>query len=149
MKTKLFYSFLTFALFLVINSAFGQEHTATLVCDVQALNNDTPASEACYFAEEEDVNPIDFTIEANIGDEILWSGETDADGNTIQIKKIKFERGTEVFNSIEKEGASTIVRTVKFSTKNKPDYKYTISFKINDTGRLYKIDPKVRVGGGG
>ena len=148
MKTKLIYSFLTFTLFLVIHSAYGQEHTATLVCNVEALNNNTPADEACYFSED-DVNPIDFTIEANIGDEILWSGETDADGNTIQIKKIKFERGTEVFNSIEKEGASTIVRTVRFSIKNKPDYKYTISFKINDSGRLYKIDPKVRVSGGG
>ena len=93
MKTKLIYSFLTFTLFLVINSAFGQEHTATLVCDVEALKNNTPADEACYFAEE-DVNPVDFTIVANIGDEILWSGDTDANDNTIQIRKIKFEMGT-------------------------------------------------------
>jgi len=148
MKTKLIYSFLTFTLFLMINSAFGQEHTATLVCDVEALKNNTPADEACYFAEE-DVNPVDFTIVANIGDEILWSGDTDANDNTIQIRKIKFEKGTEVFNSSEKEGTSTIVRTVKYSTKNKPDYKYTISFKINNTGKMYKIDPKVRVRGGG
>lgn len=142
---KLSLSFLSITLFLVCNLAFGQDYTVTLVCDTDQLIAGESEDNACYFAESPDTDPKDFTITVNVGDTILWNGEATPDGQTILIKLIQFEKGTNIFNKRELDGMTTVEGKVKHSTKDKPDYKYIIRFKINETGKLYRIDPKVRV----
>jgi hypothetical protein len=123
---------------------------ATLICNVTALQNGTDAYEACRFLDQEPgTDTRDYTIYAEIGDTIIWSGQSTDGSAAIDINKIKYERGTEVFKNPFKDGTSTVVRTIKHSTKGKEDYKYEITLKINNKGKPFYIDPKVRVGGGG
>ena len=146
MNTKrLFLSFLSISLFLLCNQAFGQDYTVTLVCDTAELLDGMEEHKACYIAESPDTDPRDFTITVNVGDTILWNGEGASDGQTLLIKHIKFEKGTNIFNKRELDGETTVEGKVKHNTKDKPDYKYKIKFKITESGKMYKIDPKVRV----
>jgi len=91
-------------------------------------------------------SPVEeFTIAAEVGDTIRWNGisTTQADA-TIQIRKIKYERGVNIFPFDEKDG-DTIVEGTITKGKHGEDYKYVISFKINGTGPMYHIDPKIQV----
>jgi len=140
-KLSLFLTLVCFA------TSYGQEtHKATLICNLAALNSETPAYEACYFSEQQPgTDTREFTIYVKVGDIIEWDGmSTDGEG-AIDIKKIKYESGTNVFNKPEIDGVTTVVGTVRQDTEGKPEYKYKISFKVNDTGRMYSIDPKVAV----
>jgi hypothetical protein len=122
---------------------------ATLSCDVAALEAGTPAYEACSFVNQEPgTDTREYTIYAEIGDTIIWRGESTDGSAAIDIRKIKYDRGTNVFNKPELDGETTVEGTVKRNTNGEP-YKYTITFKINNTGGNYKIDPKIKSGGGG
>lgn len=120
----------------------------TLKCNVAALQADNPAYQVCQFVDQEPgTDTRDYTIYAEVGDTIIWDGES-SDGNAaIDIRKIKYGRGTNVFNDRELDGETTVVGTLQRNTDGNP-YKYKISFKINNTGRTYTIDPKIIVGGG-
>lgn len=120
---------------------------ATLKCNVAALQADNPPYQVCQFVDQEPgTDTRDYTIYAEVGDTIIWDGQS-SDGNAaINITKIKYDRGTNVFNNREIDGETTVVGTVQNNTEGNP-YKYKISFKINDTRRTYTIDPKVIVGG--
>ena len=80
-----------------------------------------------------------------MGDIIKWDGKAQSGNDTIDIKKIKWDKGTNIFDKDSIGGIETVKGTVKHDTKDKKDFKYTIQFKINDSGRMYKIDPKVKV----
>ena len=81
-----------------------------------------------------------------MGDTIIWDGESSDGTAAIDIRKIKYGRGTNVFNDKELDGETTVVGTIQRNTDGQP-YKYKISFKINNTGKTYSIDPKIIVGG--
>lgn len=96
----------------------------------------------------------DFHIVAKVGDIIEWVGESEQ-GNCdiIDVKKIKRENKTEIFNSKSQKGkrvAATrnkvVSRKILSDTEKKVDYKYTLKFKVNEILRAYKIDPKIKVG---
>jgi len=141
---------LVFILFMATSAYSQNQIEVTLSCDVAALKAGTPAYEACSFVDQEPgTDTREYTIYAEIGDTIIWRGESTDGSAAIDINKIKYERGTEVFKNPFKDGTSTVVRTIKNSTKGKKDYKYEITFKIDNKGKPFYIDPKVRVGGGG
>ena len=147
---KTFKSFLlSLILILVFNTlSYGQvEETYTLKCNVAALQTDNPPYQVCQFDDQEPgTDTREYTIYAEIGDTIIWDGVS-SDGNaTIDIRKIKYGKGTNVFNDKEIDGESTVEATIERNTNGKP-YKYKISFKINNTGKTYTIDPKIIVGG--
>jgi len=122
----------------------AQTHTVTLYVNTSAINNQN-ISTTCNFGQEEGVSNEEYSIEVNVGDTIIWEGvSTSSDTDVIAIRKIKYERGTNVFDGDEIEGTSTVVGTVLRPT-GEQDYKYKISFKVNDTGATYYIDPKVKV----
>lgn len=131
---------------LLFNKSYGQEeHTVTLICDVAALEN-SPAHEACSFSDQEPgTDSRDYTIYVTVGDSIFWNGESSDGDAAIDIKKIKYDGGTNVFDTDEIDGSTTVIGLVKKSTKGQDDYKYKISFKVDDTGKMYTIDPKVSV----
>jgi len=124
------------------------EHRETLKCNVAALEAGNPAYQVCQFTDQEPgTDTRDYTIYAEVGDTIIWDGESSDGSAAIDIRKIKYHRGTNVFNSREIEGETTVVGQVQEKTNGQP-YKYKISFKINNTGRTYTIDPKIIVGAG-
>ena len=89
----------------------------------------------------------EYTIYDEVGDTIIWDGESSDGMAAIDIRKIKYGKGTNVFNDRELDGETTVEGTLERNTNDKP-YKYKISFKINNTGKTYTIDPKIIVGGG-
>jgi len=96
-----------------------------------------------------------FLVQADVDDLIIWEGRSsEPNSGTVDIKKIKRakRKGTEIFKNRSlcykrrsgfKKG--TLQATVLEDTKDKNDYKYNLSFKINDTSRTYIIDPKMRI----
>lgn len=93
----------------------------------------------------------DFLVLADIGDEIIWNGVSLSDYRFININKIKRESDTQIFDKDSISGKiygslkNKIVKgEVIKDTVGKDDYKYTIYFEIN--GKVYPIDPKIRVG---
>ena len=123
------------------------EHRVTLKCNVAALEADNPPYQVCQFVNQErGTDTRDYTIYAEVGDTIIWNGESSDGSAAIDIRKIKYDKGTNVFNNKELDGETTVVGTVQHNTEGDP-YKYKISFKINNTGKTYSIDPKIIAGG--
>ncbi len=149
MKTfKSLFLSLVFVVFFTGLSYAQNQIDATLSCDVAALEASTPAYQACSFVDQQPgTDTREYTIYAEIGDAIIWSGESTDGSAAIDIRKIKYDKGTNVFNKTDLDGETTVVGEVKKNTNGKP-YKYTISFKVNNKGRMYRIDPKVSVGRG-
>ena len=124
------------------------EHRVTLKCNVAALEAGNPAYQVCQFTDQAPgTDTRDYTIYAEVGDTIIWNGESSDGSAAIDIRKIKYHRGTNVFNKKDLDGETTVVGTVQRNTDGNP-YKYKISFKIDNTGKMYSIDPKVKVGSG-
>ncbi len=135
--TVFFFSIISFA---------QTTHTVTLVCDSESIKHADPYT-VCYFVNQgEGTDTREFTIEANVGDTIVWQGFTLSD-DTLEIRKIKYEKGTNVFDKDEIDGNTTVIAAIKESTKDKPNYTYKISFKVNGKGKMYSIDPLISVGG--
>ena len=113
------------------------QKTATLVCDIEALEDGSDPATVCHFAEDPDVNPEDFTLEVMVGEEITWSGD-----GPLLIRKIQHYGGKKIFNK-DPEGNGKIKAKPNKKTDGKP-YRYRIHFKIDGRGKNYKIDPIIR-----
>ena len=149
MKTLKSTFFSLIFIFVCYNTSYGQDQiSATLKCNVAALQAGNPAYQVCQFTDQEPgTDTREFTIYAEVGDTIIWDGESSDGSAAIDIRKIKYHRGTNVFNKRDLDGETTVVGEVQEKTNGQP-YKYKISFKINNTGSTYTIDPKIIVGGG-
>ena len=121
---------------LTFNFALGQQ-TATLACDIEALEGGANPAEACYFTEDPEVNPELFTIEAQVGEEITWEGE-----DRIVIRKIQYYKGRNIFDK-DPEGNGQIKARPNQKTEGDPYY-YRIHFKIDGTEKNFIIDPIIR-----
>ncbi len=134
---------LTLVFFLILAGfAYGQQ-TVTLICNPATID-ESGATAACYFLGGEDVNPEEFTTYASVGETITWVGQSTSEGDSIDVFMIKYQGGVNVFNGEELSGETTVQGRVERATPDDQPYKYEIRFKINSTGRLYKIDPIVR-----
>jgi len=149
MKTLKSTFFSLIFIFVCYNTSYGQDQiSATLKCNVAALQAGNPAYQVCQFTDQEPgTDTREYTIYAEVGDTIIWDGESSDGSAAIDIRKIKYHRGTNVFNKRDLDGETTVVGEVQEKTNGQP-YKYKISFKINNTGSTYTIDPKIIVGGG-
>ena len=148
MKTLKSISLSLIFIFSFYTSMYAQDEIRiTLKCNVAALQADNPPYQVCQFVNQEPgTDTRDYTIYAEVGDTIIWNRESSDGAAAIDIRKIKYDRGTNVFNDRELDGETTVVGTVQRNTEGNP-YKYKISFKINNTGKTYSIDPKIIAGG--
>ena len=83
--------FLSPLLFFCATTLMAQQ-TATLECDIEALLDGSDPADVCVFLENPDVNPEDFTLEVEVGEEITWSGV-----EPITIRKIQHYGGKKIF----------------------------------------------------
>lgn len=124
--------------------AYGQQ-TVTLVCDSAALSEGADPTEACYFLPDgEGVNPETYVTVATVGEVITWCGQSTTENDSIDVFMIKYQRGVNVFNKEELPGENCVEGTIEKATPQDDPYKYEIRFKVNSTGKLYKIDPIIR-----
>ncbi len=126
-------------------------HEITLKVNTANFDKSNPAASCAFEAGEGTIvlvanPPQDFMIQAEVGDTIRWRGvSTNQTGVSVQIRKIKYARGVNIFPQSEIDGENTVQATITKGGTRNDDYKYIISFKINDTGSMYHIDPKIRV----
>ncbi len=133
----------SFFLLLFTGLTFAQQ-TVTLICNPDQIDESGPVG-ACYFLGGEDVNPEDYTTYASVGEVITWVGRSTSSDDSIDVFMIKYQGGVNVFNREELPGETSVQGRVERATPEDNPYKYEIRFKINSTGRLYKIDPIIKV----
>ncbi len=128
---------------LYVGFAFAQQ-TVTLVCNPAIIYEEGPIA-ACYFLPgETDQNPESYETIATVGEEITWCGRSTSDDDSIDIFMIKYQRGVNVFNQEELSGENCVQGKIMRATPEDEPYKYEIRFRINSTGRVYKIDPIIK-----
>lgn len=151
---KLPFILICFALALINTvSALGQAtttHEITLRVDTANFNRQNPEA-SCEFVAGENTEVLvaspasEFTIVAEVGDTIHWRGvSSSGEGVTVDIKKIKYALGVNLFPVDEMDGIDMVQGTITKGNQG-DDYKYVISFKIGDSGAVYRIDPKIQV----
>ena len=150
-------------LLLVLGNVFGQDqqtHTITLYVNTSEINREN-VNEVCYFiAETSGEDPIqsdgdieNFTIEVNLGDIVIWKGvSTSSEDDVVNIKRIKHEKGPDVFDNPDLPGNGQNREQVQGTVKrgNRGDIeKYKIHFKVLINGNPppgnFKIDPKIKM----
>ncbi len=141
MKSK--HPIFTLLIFIIMTGlAYGQQ-TVTLICNPAAID-ESGATGACYFLGGEGVNPEEFTTYASVGETITWVGQSTTEEDSIDVFMIKYQGGVNVFNREQLDGEQTVRGQIDKATPDDEPYKYEIRFKINSTGKLYKIDPIIR-----
>lgn len=151
---------ITTFLLLLFSYSFSQETiTITLIVDTNTFNSSDP-NNSCSFKAiysksgkviKSDKDIENFTIDAKVDDTIIWEGTALNSKDIIDIKRIKRENNSKVFKKrrnygkrIGNSNREIVESKILYSTKDKEDYKYVLSFKYK--GRTYKIDPKIKVG---
>ena len=128
-------------------------HTITLFVNTAEINAQNMADQ-CNFGQPAGTSNEEYTIDARLGDIIVWKGiSTNAPGtDMVGISAINHQGGVNVFgknvlngNSQEPEMVTaTIVQGAPGDVN-----KYMISFKVFNNGTqrggTFRIDPKIRV----
>ena len=143
-------------LMLLSFTVIGQIHIITLNVDTANLTPDNASSETIshFTAPTATIDvaspPEDFEITVEDGATIIWEGASTSSDDTVDIFMIKREHGPRIFstNDIPRNENGRVQGTIRRRT-NDEAFKYKILFKVNGTGRMYQIDPKIRVGAGG
>lgn len=130
-----------------------QEHYVTLSVNTAEIQNPN-VNDYCNFGQPEGIANEEFTIEANVGDTIIWRGiSVSSPGDVVLIEAINHEgnrAGRDIFGSNVLQGQNGEVRgTILYSTAGGADYKYKLSFRVIQNGEprggMFHIDPKIRV----
>jgi len=136
--------------------AYGQAKVITITLYVNTASVDSGnTDQTCNFGQAEGIINRNFTVEANLGDTIIWRGEsTSSPSDIVNITAINHEGGKNVFdkNRLDGNGQSPelVIGTVVTGAPGDED-KYKISFKVYNNGNrrgTFHIDPIIKVGGG-
>jgi hypothetical protein len=148
------FSFVITFLFLS-NISFGQQtHTITLHVDTEnlTLENVSADSISTFTADSTQIEvaspPEEFTVLVGDGSTVVWQAvSSSSPEDKVDIFMIKREKGPRILVSDEVMGnengkASSVINK---RLLNNP-MKYQILFKVNGTGPVYVIDPKIKIG---
>ena len=155
MKTKNQLLFLmVIALFSFSSKSISQETIyITLTVDTSQISHQDSYQYCSFEGQEAGTDTRVYTIDANIGDTIIWQGVSSSspDSDIVTITSINYQGGTNVFgqNVLRGEGG-TVTGSVQYNTTGREDYKYVISFKVENASDprpgTYHVDPKIKVG---
>ena len=148
--------FFLLPVFLLTNLRAQTERVITLEVNTADIENPN-VNDFCHFlGQDPEVSNEDYTIEANIGDVIIWRGvSTSSPDDRVEIRAINHQGnrgGRDIFGSNRLGGQNGEVRgTILNRTEDGTDYKYKIQFRVYVDGRrksgTFNIDPKIRVVG--
>ncbi len=107
----------------------------------------------CNFGQPSNITNENYTISANVGDNITWQGVSSSAPSTdiVNITSINYQGGTNVFgkNVLNGNGENPekVVGLVTTSSTGKQDCKYTIKFTVLNNGKkrngTFQIDPRI------
>lgn len=128
-------------------------HTITLNVNTAEITNQN-SGEQCNFGQAEGITNEDFTIEAQVGDIVVWKGlSTNApETDVVHITAINHEGGVNIFdkNVLRGNGQDPEV-VIGMIVQGAPGdvEKYKVSFKVYNNGEkrngTFHIDPKIRI----
>lgn len=127
----------------------------TVFVDTGQIRNPN-VNDFCNFGQEEGISNEDYTIQANVGDTIVWRGVSSTNPeDQVLIVSINHQGdrgGRDIFGQNRLQGEDGVVRgTIQFDTEGQDDYKYMLSFRVLNNGEpregVFNIDPKIKVGG--
>ena len=144
-------------LFSVTGNTYSQAKVITITLFVNTASVDSQnTDQTCNFGQAEGISNQNFTVEANIGDTIIWRGEsTSSPSDIVNITAINHEGGKNVFDQNRLGGngqtPELVIGTVVTGAPGDED-KYKVSFKVLNNGSrrngTFHIDPVIKVGGG-
>lgn len=141
---------------LVTNLQAQTERVITLEVNTAEIENPNVNDFCRFLGQEPGVSNEEYTIEANLGDIIIWRGvSTSSPEDRVEIRAINHQGnrgGRDIFGSNQLRGDNGEVRgTIINRTEEGTVYKYKIQFRVyNDGNRrrgTFNIDPKIRVVG--
>lgn len=100
----------------------------------------------CNFGQSSGTNE-DFTTDVNVGDTVTWEGSATAGSGTVNIEKVQYEGGSDVFGTSVLDGTGspkTVNGTVANDTGGDEET-YTILFSVSNQNGTFRIDPKIQV----
>ena len=136
-------------LMLLSSNSYAQEtHTITLYVNTSTVDMDN-TDETCNFGQESGIENKDFTIWVNVGDTIIWKGEsTSSDEVLVNIDAINHEGGKNVFDKNKLRGDGQVPEKVTGTViQGAPgdEDKYKISFKMSNRNGTFHIDPIIKI----
>ena len=145
---------LLLSIFLSAHAAGQTERVITLQVNTSGINPQN-VNEQSTFGQPAEISNEDYTVEAEVGDTIIWEGVSTVEGDLVEIESINHEGdrgGRDIFGQNILRGENGVVRgTILNTTDEGADYKYKITFRVirqGDNRRgVYHIDPKLRVRG--
>ena len=144
------------ASFFFMNLGLAQtQRTITLYVNTADIQN-PDINMYCNFGQAEGITNEEYTINANVGDEIVWRGvpQSGSETSAVEIVAINHEGsngGRDIFggdNRLRAENGE-VSGTIVAATDDGADYKYKISFRVIHNGERrggnFQIDPKIKV----
>jgi hypothetical protein len=141
---------------LLTNLHAQTERVITLEVNTADIENPNVNDFCNFLGQDPGVSNEDYTIDANLGDTIIWRGvSTSSPDHTVEIRAINHQGnqgGRDIFGSNKLSGENGEVRgTIRYRTEAGTVYKYKIQFRVYIDGRrkrgTFNIDPKIRVVG--
>ena len=132
------------------------ERVITLEVNTADIRNPNVNDFCNFLGKDPQVSNEEYTIEANVGDLIIWRGvSTSSPQDSVEIRAINHQGnrgGRDIFGANRLGGENGEVRgTVRNTTEAGADYKYKIQFRVYIDGRrkggTFNIDPKIKVVG--
>jgi hypothetical protein len=140
-----------------MTSLQGQvERVVTLEVNTTDISNPNVNDFCNFLGQDPEVSNEDYTIEANVGDIIIWRGvSTSSPRDSVEIWAINHQGdrgGRDIFGANRLDGEDGEVRgTILNTTEEGADYKYNIQFRVYIDGQRkrgnFNIDPKIKVVG--
>ena len=131
-----------------------QEIVITLNVNTGEIQNPN-VNDYCDFGQPADISNEDYTIEASVGDTIIWRGVSSTDPNDqVMIESINHQGdqgGRDIFgqNRLPGDENGEVRGTIQVSTEGQEPYKYMLSFRVLNNGEpragVFNIDPKIKV----
>ena len=117
--TKQLFILVTIALLVFSNTTFGQaqELTITLKCHINRLQENKDPYKVCKFEGQTETDTREFTVTGKVGDSLVWKGEAYSGSDEINITRIKYEKGTKIFDEEPIVKAKTVKAVAKIQNE--------------------------------
>jgi len=153
-KPLYFLALLCFSLFLTDLQA-QEEHVITLEVNTAEIENPNVNDFCSFQGQDPEVSNEDYTIEARVGDIIIWRGVSTSspDSDVVEIRAINHQGdqgGRDIFGQNVLQGENgQVIGTIVNTTEEGTEYKYLLQFWVYNNGTrrggTFNIDPRIRV----
>lgn len=142
------YLILVLGIFLSTTISAQTTHTIVLTCDTTNITRDN-VNDVCSFGQQPGVSNVDFTINVNLEDIVVWRGKAIHPNSSIELHSINYEGGKNVFYKNVLNGTNGIVTGKVVNGMPGDIQKYGLKFRVFRNGSrlpgIFEIDPRIRI----